>query len=261
MSTFLTEIIELKKKRLERSKSNCDFDALKSEAFAARRNAANHSLRAKLQQNQINIIAEIKRASPSKGIINDKIDVAEVAKNYETGGACAISVLTEEDRFRGSLDDLKTVRETVSLPVLRKDFIFEEFQIYESAANGADVILLIAAMLNDKDLQNLYRLAEQDLRLDVLVEVHTLEELERVKSFDAKIIGVNNRDLHSFKVSLDTSRELIKHAPKDALMISESGLQRREDLIELKILGFRGFLIGETLMRSGNPAEILQNLR
>jgi len=258
---FLTEIIELKKKRLERAKSKCDFDALKSEAFAARRNAENHFLRAKLQQNQINIIAEIKRASPSKGVINDKIDVAEVAKKYEKGGACAISVLTEEDRFGGSLDDLKTVRETVSLPVLRKDFIFEEFQIYESAANGADVILLIAAMLNDKDLQNFYRLAEQDLRLDVLVEVHTLEELERVKAFDAKIIGVNNRDLHSFKVSLDTSRELIKYAPKDALMISESGLQTRGDLVELKNLGFSGFLIGETLMRSGNPTEILQNLQ
>jgi indole-3-glycerol phosphate synthase len=258
---FLTEIIELKKKRLARAKSNCDFGELKEAAFAKRKNAKPHALRANLQKNQINIIAEIKRASPSKGVINDKIDVAEIVRSYEKGGACAISVLTEEDKFKGSLDDLKTVRSNVSLPILRKDFIFEEFQIYESAADGADVILLIAAMLNDKDLTNLYHLAERELNLDALVEVHTLEELERAKKIGAKIIGVNNRDLHSFKVSLDVSRELIKHAPPDALMISESGLQRREDLFELKSLGFSGFLIGETLMRSGNPAQILQSLQ
>jgi indole-3-glycerol phosphate synthase len=261
MSTFLQEIIELKKKRLERAKSICDSDELKQAAFSKRKGAKPHALRENLQKNQINIIAEIKRASPSKGVINDKIDVAEIARSYENGGACAISVLTEEDRFKGSLDDLKTVRNSVSLPVLRKDFIFEEFQIYESAANGADVILLIAAMLNDEDLTNLYHLAERELNIDALVEVHTLEELERAKAIGAKIIGVNNRDLHSFKVSLDVSRELIKHAPTDALIISESGLQAREDLFELKNSGFSGFLIGETLMRSGNPAEILQSLQ
>nr|ALS88927.1 indole-3-glycerol phosphate synthase [uncultured bacterium] len=203
----------------------------------------------------------MKRASPSKGVINDKIDVAEIAASYEKGGACAISVLTEEDRFKGSLRDLEEVRSVVEIPVLRKDFIFDEFQIYETAEAGADVILLIVAMLDDNDLQNLYRLAEQEMGLDVLVEVHTLEELERAKAIDAKIIGVNNRDLHSFKVSLDISRKLIKHAPNDALMIAESGLQTREDLIELKNLGFKGFLIGETLMRSDNPLGILKNLQ
>ena len=258
---FLTEIIELKEKRLEIAKANRDFDELKNSAIAKRENLQKHRLRDALQKNQINIIAEIKRASPSKGVINDKIDVAEVARNYENGGACAISVLTEEDRFKGSLEDLKTVRENINLPILRKDFIFDEFQIYEAAEAGADVILLIAAMLDDKDLQNLYRLAEEILGLDVLVEVHTLEELERVKKSGAKIIGVNNRDLHSFKVSLDVSRELIKSAPKDALMITESGLRTREDLLELKNLGFRGFLIGETLMRSDNPTEMLKNLQ
>ncbi len=261
MNTFLNEIIELKKKRLEIAKANRDFDELKNSAIAKRENLQKHRLRDALQKNQINIIAEIKRASPSKGVINDKIDVAEVARNYENGGACAISVLTEEDRFKGSLDDLKTARNAVNLPILRKDFIFDEFQIYEAAEAGADVILLIAAMLDDKDLQNLYRLAEEILGLDALVEVHTLEELERVKKSGAKIIGVNNRDLHSFKVSLDVSRELIKSAPKDALMITESGLRTREDLLELKNLGFRGFLIGETLMLSENPSETLKNLQ
>ncbi len=257
---FLTEIIELKKKRLESAKQKHDFDELKKSAIAKRENAEKHRLRAALQKNQINIIAEIKRASPSKGVINDKIDVAQVARDYEIGGACAISVLTEEDLFKGSLEDLKTARNAVKLPILRKDFIFDEFQIYEAAEAGADVILLIAAMLDDTQLRQLHNLAENDLGLDALVEVHTLEELERVKKINAKIIGINNRDLHTFKVSLDVSRELIKHAPENALMITESGISTKEEIIELRELGFAGFLIGETLMRSGNAAEELKKL-
>ncbi len=257
---FLTEIIESKKKRLVVAKANRDFDELKSSAIAKRETSKKYRLRETLQQNQINIIAEIKRASPSKGVINDKIDVAEVAKNYETGGACAISILTEEDRFCGSLEDLKQARNAVKLPILRKDFIFDEFQIYEAAESGADVILLIAAMLDDEVLLKLHTLAEQDLGLDVLVEVHTLEELERVKKIGAKIIGINNRDLHSFNVSLDVSRELVKFAPKDALMITESGITTKDEILELRNLGFAGFLIGETLMRSGNSAQELRKL-
>lgn len=257
---FLTEIIELKKKRLEIAKANRDFDELKLSAIARRETAEKHRLRENLQRNQINIIAEIKRASPSKGVINNKIAVAEVARNYEKGGACAISVLTEEDKFKGSLADLQTARSAVNLPILRKDFIFDEFQIYEAAEAGADVILLIAAMLDDENLLKLYDLAEKDLGLDVLVEVHTLEELERVKKINAKIIGINNRDLHTFKVSLDVSKELIKHAPKDALMITESGITTKEEVLELRELGFAGFLIGETLMRSGNVGNEMKNL-
>jgi indole-3-glycerol phosphate synthase len=257
---FLIEIIELKKKRLEIAKSKRDFEELKRFAIAGRESAGHYALREKLQRNQVNIIAEFKRASPSKGVINDKIEVAEIAKQYEKGGACAISVLTEEDRFKGSLEDLRAVREAVNLPILRKDFIFDEFQIYEAAEAGADVILLIAAMLDDEVLINLHRLAEQELGLDALVEVHTLEELERAKKIGARLIGVNNRDLHSFEVSLDVSRELIKHAPEDALMIAESGLQTREDLQELRQLGFDGFLIGETLMKSGNTEAKLKEL-
>lgn len=261
MSNFLTEIVELKKKRLEIAKSKRDFDELKSSAFTIRADAKPHALRAALQDiNRINIIAEIKRASPSKGVLNDKINVSELAENYERCGACAISVLTEEDKFKGSLNDLKTARKSVQVPILRKDFIFDEFQIYEAAEAGADVILLIAAMLDDKALTKLYRLAEEGLNLDVLLEVHTLEELERAKAINAKIIGVNNRDLQTFNVSLDVSRQLIKHAPASALLISESGLRTREDLIELKETGFAGFLIGETLMRSGNIEKELRNL-
>lgn len=258
---FLNEIIELKQKRLEIAKAERDFDELKSSAIANRTTAKSHRLRENLQRDQINIIAEIKRASPSKGVINDKIDVSEIAQMYENGGACAISVLTEEDKFQGSLEDLKMARKAVNVPILRKDFIFDEFQIYESAEAGADVILLITAMLDDAQLLALHDLAENILGLDALVEVHTLEELERVKKTGAKIIGVNNRDLHSFKVSLDVSRELVKYAPENALLITESGIATKEEILELRKLGFSGFLIGETLMRSGNVAEELRNLQ
>jgi indole-3-glycerol phosphate synthase len=251
--TFLDEILELKRPRVEQAKLNYQ----KPQNTPERKP---YLLRDALQnQNKIHIIAEIKRASPSKGIINNSIDVAETALNYELGGASAISVLTEEDRFKGTLDDLKTARSTVQIPILRKDFVFDEFQIQEAKDSGADVILLIVAMLSDEDLTHLYNYADR-LGLDVLVEVHTLEELKRAAKLGAKIIGVNNRDLHSFKVSLDVSRELIKHAPRDASLICESGLSTEEEILEMKNLGFSGFLIGETLMRSANIKEELRKL-
>lgn len=259
--TFLQEILKLKRLRVEIAKRETDFDSLRKQAERVRAASPPYRLRKVLQkENQTNIIAEIKRASPSKGVINDKIDVAETARNYERGGACAVSVLTEKDFFAGSLLDLQTVRDSTLLPILRKDFIYDEFQIIETAASGADAVLLIAAMLDDKDLANLYHLAEQNLGLDVLLEVHTLEELQRAEKIGAKIIGVNNRDLHSFAVSLDVSRELIKHAPSDALMVTESGLRTLEDLLELKNLGYSGFLIGETLMKSGDAEKELREL-
>lgn len=252
--TFLEEILELKKQRVETAKAKGNRQEAKIER-------PSHLLRTALSdENKIHIIAEIKRASPSKGIINDKIDVAEVAQMYERGGATAISVLTEEDKFCGSLADLKLARSVVEIPILRKDFIYDEFQIREAKAAGADVILLIVAMLDDEKLLQLRQLAEDELGLDALVEVHTQDELERAIKIGATLIGVNNRDLHSFKVSLDVSRELIKSAPKDTLMIAESGLRTKEDLLELKDLGYRGFLIGETLMRSGNAEDELAKL-
>jgi indole-3-glycerol phosphate synthase len=253
--TFLDEIFELKKLRVAETKltspAEFSYEILRPPHLLSRRLS---------DETKTHIIAEIKRASPSKGIINDKIDVAEVAKTYELGGATAISVLTEEDKFRGHLDDLKVARNAVDIPILRKDFVFDEFQIREAKAAGADVILLIVAMLDDAKLLELYNLANLELGLDVLVEVHTREELERAKALNAKIIGVNNRDLHSFKVSLDVSRELIKSAPKDAFMIAESGITTAVEIAELRSLGYRGFLIGETLMRSGNISESLRSL-
>jgi indole-3-glycerol phosphate synthase len=253
--TFLDEIFELKKLRVAEAKRTSPAE------FSYEISRLPHLLSLRMSDDsKAHIIAEIKRASPSKGIINDKIDVAEVAKSYELGGATAISVLTEEDKFCGHLDDLKTARSVVDIPILRKDFVFDEFQIREAKAAGADVILLIVAMLDDAKLLELYNLAYNELGLDVLVEVHTREELERAKAINAKIIGVNNRDLRSFKVSLDVSRELIKFAPKDSFLIAESGLSSAEEVAELKSLGYRGFLIGETLMRSGNVLEALRSL-
>jgi indole-3-glycerol phosphate synthase len=257
---FLGEIIELKRKRLEAEKARRDSGELKESARAARERVENHRLREALKRDRINIIAEIKRASPSKGVINDRIDVSKTARSYEKGGAAAVSVLTEEDKFRGSMEDLRAVRRSVSIPVLRKDFVFDEFQIFEAAEAGADVVLLIATMLDDVTLEKLFHLAEKELGLDALVEVHTAEELKRAERLGARIIGVNNRDLHSFRVSLDTSRELVKYAPRDALLIAESGLRTREDLRELRKLGFSGFLIGETLLKASDPEEELRKL-
>jgi indole-3-glycerol phosphate synthase len=169
--------------------------------------------------------------------------------------------LTEEDYFDGSLDDLRAVKSAVKLPVLRKDFIFEEYQVYESAAAGADAILLITAALDDETLSHLRRLAEEELQMDALVEVHTSDEMKRANAAGATLIGVNNRDLRTFTVSLETSLSLAREAPPNALLISESGLHSSADLQCLRDAGYHGFLIGETLMRADDPADMLRNLR
>jgi len=259
--TFLETIIESKRRRVESAKDGADINAVRNCALENRSNAAPHRFRTALQRHdRVNIIAEIKRASPSKGVINDQINVAERASEYELGGAAAVSVLTEEDFFKGSLEDLKLVRKATSLPVLRKDFIIDEFQIYEAAASGADAILLIAAALGDDELRQFISIAETKLGLDVLLEVHDLDELERAKQLDAAVIGVNNRNLHSFEVSLDVSRELALNKPADSLFISESGLSSANEILELQKLGFNAFLIGETLMRSSGAADELRKL-
>jgi indole-3-glycerol phosphate synthase len=168
--------------------------------------------------------------------------------------------LTDEEFFGGSVDDLTAVRAVSDLPVLRKDFIIDEIQIYEAAAAGADAVLLIAAALDDRELRGMRALAEEELGLDTLVEVHTLEELRRATTAGATIIGVNNRDLRTFRTSLETSERLIAEAPPDRVMISESGLQGADSLRRLHALGFRGFLIGEALMRASDPERALRDL-
>ncbi|GIU81173.1 MAG: indole-3-glycerol phosphate synthase TrpC [Acidobacteria bacterium] len=255
---FLAEILTLKQKRIRENKQKEPDWAEKLDALA--KTPSPYSFYEALKRDEINIIAEIKRASPSKGTLNDRIDIVETAKIYESNGACAISVLTEEDKFRGSLSDLEKVRQTVKLPILCKDFIFDEFQIYKAKQAGANAVLLIVAMLDEEKLGRLYKFAE-NLGLDALVEVHTKAELETATKIGAKIIGINNRNLHDFSVSLDVSRNLIKEAPKDVLMVSESGISRKEEIIELKELGFSGFLIGELFMRSADIRTELTKLK
>lgn len=259
--TVLSEILEKKKERVAAARKTIDLAVLMDSARDVRKNRPSNALRRAIADpGGVNIIAEIKRASPSKGIINDQIDVADMARRYASGGARAISVLTEEDFFSGSMADLAAARNAVDLPILRKDFIFDEFQVYEAAAAGADAILLIVAMLDFSTLNKLYSLAEEELGVDALVEVHTMSELEIADRIGARLIGVNNRNLNTFEVSLDVSRELIRHRPNNAIMIAESGIRDRNDILGLHSVGYSGFLIGETLMRSGDPETALRNL-
>jgi indole-3-glycerol phosphate synthase len=258
---FLTEIMSLKGARLEQSKKAQAAEDLRAQLNDTRRDSTPHALRAALNNcSRINIIAEFKRASPSKGMIHADADPSEIARSYEMGGAAAISVLTEEDRFQGSLDDLRAVRAAVKIPVLRKDFIFDEYQLYESAAAGADALLLIVAALDDEKLARLRRITEDELNMDALVEVHTKDEMRRAVNAGAALIGVNNRDLHSFNVSLEVSVELAQDAPQGSLLIAESGLSSRADLRRLRSIGYQGFLIGETLMRALEPEKALRKL-
>lgn len=258
---FLKRIIEQKRARLARAMSVQTLEELRLAASDVRREMKPHAFRAALARaTDFNIIAEIKRASPSLGNIRSDISPAALAREYESGGARAISVLTEEDHFKGSLEDLREVRACTSLPLLRKDFIVDEWQIYEAAAARADALLLIVAALGDAMLARLRRITEDELGMDALIEVHTGEELQRASACGTKLIGVNNRNLHTFEVTLETSVKLAAHAPHDALLVSESGLRTQADLIRLKSLGYRGFLIGETLMRAAHPSDALRAL-
>jgi indole-3-glycerol phosphate synthase len=259
--TILEKIIDIKRGRVRTLKQHANIPKLMADARAARAKAGEHRFRNALSDlARINLIAEFKRASPSKGVINDRLDPIPAAVSYKNGGACAISVLTEEDFFYGSLDDLRVIKNTVDLPILRKDFFIDEFQIYEAAEAGADAILLIVAVLTEGKLMNFLQLAQDGLGMDALVEVHTWSEMEMAKRVGANIIGVNNRDLKTFNVSLDVSRDLIQQKPANALMIAESGISTRDEIVELRTLGFDGFLVGETLMRAGDAKETLEAL-
>lgn len=257
----LSEIIGKKRERVEEAKQLVPLERLRSEAFAQRERAPSHALRRALQSDGINIIAEFKRRSPSKGVIRADANLSEIVRSYQAGGAAALSVLTEEDYFDGSLADLRLAKASVDLPVLRKDFVFDEYQIYEAAAAGADAVLLIVSTLEDRQLESLRRLAEDELGMDALVEVHNSQEMDRAAGCGAKLVGINNRDLRTFEVSLDTSLELAKLAPKGALLVSESGLNHSAELRRLREQGFHGFLIGESLMRARCPEAALRDLR
>src|SRR5829696_4967329 len=260
-SDFLSKIVERKAARLAGAKAVRPLEEVRREALAVRADARRHAFRQALgDAGRVNVIAEFKRASPSKGEIRAGASVAETARAYERGGAAALSVLTEEDFFRGSLADLREAKASTRLPVIRKDFVFDEYQVFESAAAGADALLLIVAALDDETLARLFRLTEEELTMDVLVEVHTAGELERALGAGARIVGVNNRDLRTFEVSLETSIKLSELAPAGTLLVSESGLRGAGDIDRLRACGFRAFLVGETLMRAEDPEVALRHL-
>lgn len=255
---FLSEIIAIKKQRLLAAKARLSFEQVreKGRAHAAKRGSRGFA-DALRSYTGINLIAEFKRRSPSKGKINAHAEPATMALIYESAGAAAVSVLTEEDHFDGSLDDLRQVREAISLPILRKDFIFDDYQVYESAGADADALLLIAAALDDEKLTKLRSITEDELGMTALVEVHTKAELERAVKCGARVMGVNNRDLRTFDVSVKTSELIARFAPRDAILISESGLTPAT-VRQLLGAGYRGFLVGEALMRADDPAKALR---
>lgn len=260
-TTFLEKITAETRAKVVVQKAAVNIGELRSGALETRANSVGGLFRTALARpNTVNIIAEIKRASPSKGVINDGIDVATLAAQYEDGGAAAISVLTEERYFGGSLDDLRTARSRVNIPLLRKDFIVDEYQILEAASSGANAVLLIVAALSPYELGLLLRITRDDLKMDALVEIHTSDELKIALDAGADIIGVNNRDLHSLEVSLNVSRRLAEAKPAGSLFVAESGLTTRDEMDELRELGFDAFLMGETLMRNSDPCAALRAL-
>lgn len=211
-----------------------------------------------LNGHRTGIIAEFKRRSPSKGVINDKVTVEEVTQGYAAAGASALSVLTDVDFFGGHTNDLLAARAVNEIPVLRKDFMIDEYQILEAKALGADIILLIAAILTPKEIKNMSALAKS-LHLNVLLEVHNQEELQRSICKDLDAIGVNNRNLADFTVNIQTSFDLVKQIPDEFIKISESAISAAQTINELKAAGFNGFLIGENFMKTANPGRAMQD--
>ncbi len=256
MTDILTRIVARKQERLNEIKRHKPLTALRREVQAT---PEPHRFIAALQRDAVNIIAEIKRRSPSKGIIRENFDPENIAANYTANGAACISVLTEEDFFDGSLEYLCAIRVVTGVPLLRKDFIFDEYQIYEAVQAGADAILLIAAMLDGVEFNDLLQTAH-GLGLDVLVEIHDQAEAEKVLPYDVRLLGVNNRNLRTFETTLETSIQLAATLPKHLTLVSESGIRTRADMDRLRAAGFHAFLIGEELMRSADEGAALQSL-
>lgn len=211
-----------------------------------------------LQSSKLSVIAEVKRSSPSKGALAKISDPAELALRYQAGGATAVSVLTEGRKFGGSLADLDAVRSAINIPILRKDFMVDDYQIFESRAHGADIVLLIVAALSDLQLSEFYAIAKS-LGMQVLVETHTLEEVERALSLDPEIIGVNARDLTTLKIDLGAFDKLAKSIPAGKIKVAESGISSVAEVISYRNSGAEAILVGEALVKDGDPAQMIQN--
>lgn len=253
---ILDDIVRDKQTDLVRVKAAVPLPALQQRPLfrAPRRN-----LRAALTARPRAIIAEVKKASPSKGVIRADFDPVAIATGYAAAGAAAVSVLTEERYFQGRLDYLAAIRDAIDVPVLRKDFLFDPYQLYEARAYGADAILLIVAILSDSLLQELLFLADE-LNLGALVEVHDGDELQRAARCGAGLLGINNRDLRTFHTTLETAERLMPSAPPDATVVAESGIDSLADIERLERAGIHAFLIGEALMRAADPGARLAGL-
>ncbi len=243
---ILDEIVAKTKSKLEEKKQGLSLEELSSKIDFE--NLKETNFKKSLQNKAEAIIAEIKKASPSAGIISENFDPVLKSKEYESFGASALSILTEEDYFLGNIQYLMDVKAITSLPILRKDFIVDEYQIYESKLIGADCILLIASILNDEELKNFSEIAER-LKLDYIIEFHDEEELQRVKHFSNEIIGVNNRNLKTFDVDINNSVELKKIFEGENIFIAESGIKSKKDIEYLQQHNINAFLIGESLMK------------
>ncbi len=250
--TILDTIIERKKEEIAAAKASISIEQLKDTPFFQR---ANYSLKESVK-NKSGIIAEFKRQSPSKGVINNNVLPSEVAPAYEQFGASGISILTDKDFFGGSLNDILNVRDHINIPILRKDFMIDEYQFYEAKSIGADVVLLIASCLSPVQVQEFTELAHE-LDMEVLLEIHTEEELNHFNP-EIDLVGINNRNLKDFKVDLRHSVQLKNLLPKDILSVAESGIYNLEDFIYLKEQGFDSFLMGEYFMRNADPAKAFE---
>lgn len=255
---ILDEIVEEREQQLQREIDNIPLEDMKEMALNSTRK--NHGFKEALQKEGLSVIAEVKKASPSKGVIAEDFRPVETAIAYEKAGAAAISCLTEEHYFKGGSKYFADIRAKVEIPMLRKDFIIDKYQIYEAKVLGADAILLIAAILEEETLKEFYQLGKE-LGMDCLVEVHNEEELKKVVACGCDIIGINNRNLKTFDVDLNTTSKLADKIPYEAVLVSESGMQNKEDLLNVRNQGADGVLIGETFMRSGNIDETMKELR
>ncbi|MBL0251526.1 MAG: indole-3-glycerol phosphate synthase TrpC [Polaromonas sp.] len=260
MTDILEKITAVKHQEVAAAKKRKSLEAVRADAESRvlTRDFVG-ALRAKIADGQSAVIAEIKKASPSKGVLRADFEPADIAQSYAEHGAACLSVLTDKDFFQGSSDYLRQARASCTLPVLRKDFMVDAYQIYESRAMGADAVLLIAACLNDGQMAEFEQIA-RSLDMAVLVEVHDADELLRALKLKTPLIGINNRNLKTFEVSLDTTISMLADVPKDRLLITESGITTPADVLRMREAGVNAFLVGEAFMRANEPGEALAKL-
>ncbi len=258
--TILKKILARKREEIiERSALESLTDLMARAALADTPRGFSAAIAAKIASGESAVIAEIKKASPSKGVIRENFDPAAIAKSYQQGGACCLSVLTDVDFFQGAEHYLKEARDATNLPVIRKDFIIDDYQVYEARAMSADCILLIVSALTEQQLTHLHDLA-RSLGMDVLIEVHDAAELDIALKLDNPMVGINNRNLHSFEVSLENTYKLLEKIPADKIVITESGIHSAQDVAEMRARAVNSFLVGEAFMRSDDPGARLADM-